>query len=219
MKQLLQEVEKRVREKFTDQEGSHDWQHIDRVRKNALLLQKSEGGDAQLIELAALLHDFSDHKYNGGDFLAGQQVVYALLKELNAPEKIAHAVAEIVGVVSYKGAQVPDEKTSLEGQIVRDADRLDAIGAIGIARAFAYGGSRGRALYDPAIAPTFHQTKEAYAQDKGHTINHFYEKLLLLQDRMETQSAKEIAAQRHQFMLHFLAQFKKEWAAENQDIS
>lgn len=219
MKQLLLEVEKRVREKFTDQEGSHDWQHIDRVRKNALLLQKSEGGDALLIELAALLHDFSDHKYNGGDFQAGQQAVYSLLLELNAPEKMAQEVAHIVSIVSYKGAQVPDEKTSLEGQIVRDADRLDAIGAIGIARAFAYGGSRGRALYDPAIAPTLHQTKEAYAQDKGHTINHFYEKLLLLQNRMETQSAKEIAAQRHQFMLHFLAQFKQEWAAENQDFS
>ncbi|MFM7643578.1 MAG: HD domain-containing protein [Sphingomonadales bacterium] len=218
MKQLLLEVEKRVREKFTDQEGSHDWFHIDRVRKNALLLQKSEGGDAQLIELAALLHDFSDHKYNGGDFQAGQQDVYALLLELHAPEKIAHAVAQIVGVVSYKGAQVPDEKTSLEGQIVRDADRLDAIGAIGIARAFAYGGSRGRALYDPAVSPTLHKTKEAYAQDKGHTINHFYEKLLLLQDRMETQSAKVLAANRHQFMLEFLKQFKNDWAAENPDI-
>lgn len=217
MTQVLIEVEKRVRQKFTDQEGSHDWFHIDRVRKTALLLQQTEGGDPLLIELAALLHDYSDHKFNGGDFNAAEREVYKLLLELNAPRQLALNVAQIVSIVSYKGAQVADQATGLEGQIVRDADRLDAIGAIGIARAFSYGGSRGRALYDPSVAPTLHQTKEAYAQDKGHTINHFYEKLLLLKDRMETPTAKVIADQRHQFMLAFLSQFKKEWDAENQD--
>lgn len=208
---LLAQVEQLVKTKFTDQEGSHDWFHIDRVRKNALLLQKTEGGDALLIELAALLHDFSDHKYNGGDFEAGSKAVYELLLDQKASEQMAKEVAKIVAVVSYKGALVRDEQTSLEGQIVRDADRLDAIGAIGIARAFSYGGSRSRALYNPAVAATLHQTKEAYAADKGHTINHFYEKLLLLKDRMETPTARKIAAERHAFMESFLTQFFKEW--------
>ncbi|MFM7006460.1 MAG: HD domain-containing protein [Flavobacteriales bacterium] len=215
MKALIADVEQRVREKFSDQEGSHDWFHIDRVRNNALLLQQTEGGDATLIELAALLHDFSDHKYNGGDFEAGSKQVYALLKELKAPEETATRVAEIVAIVSYKGALVADAQANIEGQIVRDADRLDAIGAIGIARAFSYGGSRSRALYDPLQPPTLHNSKEAYAQDKGHTVNHFYEKLLLLKDRMQTPTAKALATERHAFMLEYLAQFKKEWNAEN----
>jgi len=219
MQALLAQVEQLVKIKFTDQEGSHDWFHIDRVRKNALLIQQSEGGDALVVELAALLHDYSDHKYNGGDFDKGVQEVHALLLDLNSPEELASKVAQIVGVVSYKGAGVADQETNLEGKIVRDADRLDAIGAIGIARAFSYGGSKGRALYDAAISPTMHHTKEAYAQDKGHTINHFYEKLLLLKDRMETPTAQQIAAQRHTFMEDFLAQFMQEWNPENQDIS
>lgn len=219
MKTLLAEVEDRVRAKFSDQEGSHDWFHIDRVRKTALYLQSQEGGDAKLIELAALLHDYSDHKYNGGDFEAGAKEVQHLLLSLGTDPNLALQVAQIVNIVSYKGAKVADQSTSLEGQIVRDADRLDAIGAIGIARAFSYGGSRGRALYDPCIAPTLHASKEAYAQDKGHTINHFYEKLLLLKDRMETTTAQRLAAQRHAVMEQFLAQFKQEWNPGTQDIS
>ncbi len=219
MKTLLAEVEGRVRAKFNNQEGSHDWFHIDRVRKTALYLQSQEGGDATLIELAALLHDYSDHKYNGGDFEAGAKEVQHLLLSLGTDPNLALQVAQIVNIVSYKGAKVADQSTSLEGQIVRDADRLDAIGAIGIARAFSYGGSRGRALYDPSVAPTLHTSKEAYAQDKGHTINHFYEKLLLLKDRMETTTAQRLAAQRHAVMEQFLAQFKQEWNPGTQDIS
>jgi uncharacterized protein len=211
MPALLEQVENLVKAKFTDQEGSHDWFHIDRVRKNALLIQQTEGGDALVIELAALLHDYSDHKYNGGDFDKGYHEVLALLSQLQCPTPIALKVAQIVQVVSYKGAGVADQATILEGKIVRDADRLDAIGAVGIARAFSYGGSKHRALYNPAISPTLHQSKEAYAQDKGHTINHFYEKLLLLKDRMETSTAKQIAAQRHTYMETFLAQFMQEW--------
>ena len=138
---------------------------------------------------------------------------------MGAASHLALQVAQIVQIVSYKGAKVADQHTDLEGQIVRDADRLDAIGAIGIARAFSYGGSRDRALYDPSIAPTLHDSKEAYAQDKGHTINHFYEKLLLLKDRMETLTAQKLAAQRHAFMEQFLAQFKQEWNPGNQGIS
>ena len=212
MKGLLQKVEQHVKAQFIAQEGSHDWQHIDRVRRTALLLQQHEGGDPLVIELAALLHDISDHKYNGGDFEAGPKEVLELLSQFTCPEELANKVAAVVSVVSFKGALVTDSPTSLEGQIVRDADRLDAIGAIGIARAFAYGGSRNRALYLPEISPTLHSSKEAYAQDQGHTINHFYEKLLLLKDRMETKSAQKLAAERHEFMLLFLKQFKAEWA-------
>ena len=219
MKTLLTEVEDRVRAKFNNQEGSHDWFHIDRVRRTALYLQSQEGGSAELIELAALLHDYSDHKYNGGDFEAGAKEVQHLLLSLGAAPNLALQVAQIVNIVSYKGAKVADQSTSLEGQIVRDADRLDAIGAIGIARAFSYGGSRARALYDPSIAPTLHESKEAYAQDKGHTINHFYEKLLLLKDRMETPTAQRLAAERHAVMEQFIDQFKQEWNPGNQDIS
>ena len=219
MKTLLAEIEDRVRAKFSDQEGSHDWFHIDRVRRTAIYLQSQEGGNAELIELAALLHDYSDHKYNGGDFEAGAKEVQDLLLSLGADQILALQVAQIVNIVSYKGAKVADQSTSLEGQIVRDADRLDAIGAIGIARAFSYGGSRGRALYNPSITPTLHDSKEAYAQDKGHTINHFYEKLLLLKDRMETSTAQRLAAERHVVMEQFLVQFKQEWNPENQDIS
>jgi uncharacterized protein len=219
MSPLLKQIETIVRDKFSKQEGSHDWFHIDRVRRTALYLQSIEGGSAECIELAALLHDYSDHKYNGGDFDSGSREVLQLLRSLGASADLAQQVAQIVSVVSYKGAHVPDSMTSLEGQIVRDADRLDAIGAIGIARAFSYGGSKGRALYDPNIAPTLHQSKEAYAQDKGHTINHFYEKLLLLKDRMETPTAKKLAAQRHAVMEQFIVQFRQEWNPGNLDIS
>jgi len=219
MSPLLKQIDTIVRDKFSNQEGSHDWFHIDRVRRTALYLQSIEGGSAECIELAALLHDYSDHKYNGGDFDAGSREVLQLLRSLGESADLAQQVAQIVSVVSYKGAHVPDSMTSLEGQIVRDADRLDAIGAIGIARAFSYGGSKGRALYDPNIAPTLHQSKEAYAQDKGHTINHFYEKLLLLKDRMETPTAKKLAAQRHAVMEQFIVQFRQEWNPGNLDVS
>ena len=212
MNKLLEKVELHVKAQFIGQEGSHDWQHIDRVRRTALGLQKQEGGDPLVIELAALLHDISDHKYNGGDFEEGQKGVLNLLSQFDCPEELAIKVAAVVSVVSFKGALVMDSPTSLEGQIVRDADRLDAIGAIGIARAFAYGGSRNRALYLPEVQPTLHNSKEAYAQDQGHTINHFYEKLLLLKDRMETESAQKLASERHAFMLQFLKQFKAEWS-------
>ncbi|MEY3585377.1 MAG: hypothetical protein RLZZ243_441 [Bacteroidota bacterium] len=211
MTHLIDQVAQLVEAKFKDQEGSHDWFHIERVWKTALYLQSKEGGNADEISLAALLHDYSDHKYNGGDFDAGSREVLNLLNQLNCPFEIADRVAKIVQVVSYKGALVSDEATSIEGRIVRDADRLDAIGAIGIARAFSYGGSKERPLYDPSIAPLLHATKEEYSKSKSHTINHFYEKLLLLKDRMETATARQLAEERHQFMLDFLKQFDQEW--------
>lgn len=208
---LIDQVAQLVEAKFKDQEGSHDWFHIERVWKTARYLQSKEGGNADEISLAALLHDYSDHKYNGGDFDAGSREVLNLLNQLNCPFEIADRVAKIVQVVSYKGALVSDEGTSIEGKIVRDADRLDAIGAIGIARAFSYGGSKERPLYDPSIPPLLHATKEEYAKSKSHTVNHFYEKLLLLKDRMETSTARQLAEERHHFMLDFLKQFNQEW--------
>jgi uncharacterized protein len=211
MTELVAAIHAFVKERFLSFEGSHDWFHIERVWKTAKHLQKIEGGNIEVIELAALLHDVADHKYNDGDFSKGATVAYDLLIAKGASEQVAKEVAAVIAVVSFKGANVDDEEASLEGRIVRDADRLDAIGAIGIARAFAYGGSRNRPLYNPEIEPRMHDSKEDYYNSKSHTINHFYEKLLLLKERMATNSGKALAVERHQVMLDFLAQFKKEW--------
>jgi uncharacterized protein len=177
----------------------------------ACLLQEKEGGNRLIIELSALLHDISDHKMNGGKLNHGGTVAFELLRKLSCTTEIALAVKEIVDGVSYKGAKVPDEMIRLEGKIVQDADRLDAIGAIGIARAFAFGGNKNRALYLPDFKPKMHTSFEEYATAKSHTINHFYEKLLLIKDRLHTEAAKEIGSERHHFMESFLQQFYKEW--------
>ena len=209
---LVQTIQQFVKERFESFEGSHDWFHIERVWKTAKYIQSQEGGNLEVIELAALLHDIADHKYNDGDFQKGEKVAYELLISKGASEELAAEVSKVIGIVSFKGANVADEAASLEGQIVRDADRLDAIGAIGIARAFAYGGSRNRPLYNPEIEPRLHSSKEDYYTSKSHTINHFYEKLLLLKDRMETPTAKILAEERQKVMFDFLEQFKKEWS-------
>ncbi|MBM3431351.1 MAG: HD domain-containing protein [Bacteroidetes bacterium] len=210
MSELIESIKNKIQNQFKDQEGSHDWQHILRVYNMALYLQSVEGGNREVIELAALLHDVSDHKYNGGNFDAGWQVAKQVILDFGATEELANSVANVVKVVSFKGALVKDTDTSLEGKIVRDADRLDAIGAIGIARTFAYGGSKNQAIFLEDVPPVLHVSKEAYFKAKTHTINHFYEKLLLLTDRMETQTAKEIARERQHFMLSFLNQYFKE---------
>ncbi len=212
MNTLTQTIQQFVKERFESFEGSHDWFHIERVWNTAKYIQSQEGGNLEVIELAALLHDIADHKYNDGDFQKGEKVAYELLISKGASEELAEKVSKVIGIVSFKGANVADEAASLEGQIVRDADRLDAIGAIGIARAFAYGGSRNRPLYNPEIEPRLHSSKEDYYTSKSHTINHFYEKLLLLKDRMETPTAKILAEERQKVMLDFLEQFKKEWS-------
>ena len=200
-----------VKERFSDLEGSHDWLHIERVYKMATYIQSQEGGPLETIQLAALLHDISDHKYNGGDFNAGSSVAEELLINHGASALLAQEVAEIISKISFKGALVEDKKDHLALSIVRDADRLDAIGAIGIARAFSYGGSRNRPLFSPEVNPTLHSSQEDYFKSKSHTVNHFYEKLLLLKDRMETNTAKKIAAKRHDLMLDFIDAFKQEW--------
>ncbi|MBN1348331.1 HD domain-containing protein [candidate division KSB1 bacterium] len=187
--------------------SGHDWWHTWRVWQMAKRLAREEGADMFVVELAALLHDLADWKYTdanehaASDWLASQQV----------PRAIIRHVDEIVGTLSFKGAGVDSKMSSLEGKVVQDADRLDAMGAIGIARTFAYGGSKNRLLHSPEIKPVIHQTPEEYKQRVGTTINHFYEKLLLLKERMNTEPARKIAAARHHFLGSFLARFFDEW--------
>ncbi len=205
-----------VKDTLAGDGSGHDWWHIYRVWKMAVHLSESEGGDLFCIELAALLHDIADHKFHDGDLKKGPAVAAAFLREEGADENLIERVARIIGEVSYKGAHVPDAVSSLEAQIVQDADRLDAIGAIGIARTFAYGGSRNRPLYDPDLPPVLHHDFESYRKSENPTINHFYEKLLLLKDRMHTRSAQRIAEERHRFMELFLERFYEEWEAGDQ---
>lgn len=184
-----------------------------------MLINASEGGDPAIVELGALLHDMADHKLWGGDVESGVREIEAWLKADGLPESIVVPVVAIARCVSFKGAGVADEPLSLEGQIVRDADRLDAIGAIGVARTFAYGGSKGRLLFDPGVPPEIHNSFDAYKQSTAPTINHFYEKLLLLKDRMHTKAAKQLAEERHDFMVHFLKVFFSEWGIDPLDPS
>jgi uncharacterized protein len=215
MSNLIENIKNKIENQFKDQEGSHDWQHILRVYNMALHLHNVEGGNREIIQLAALLHDVSDHKYNGGNFEEGWRVARQVIIDFGGTEELANSVSDVVKVVSFKGALVKDSDTSLEGKIVRDADRLDAIGSIGIARTFAYGGSKNQAIYLEEVPPVLHDSKEAYFNAKTHTINHFYEKLLLLKDRMETQTAKEIAQIRHDRMVRFLNEFMSEINCES----
>lgn len=208
---ILQKLTAKVAEFFEQQHADHDFYHIQRVVKLAQEIQKQEGGDFFVITCAALLHDISDHKLNGGIMNDNGRVSRLYLEELNCEPEWINQICDIVDKVSFKGSGVADEAGSLELKIVRDADRLDAIGAIGIARAFHFGGARNRPFFVPDVAPNDHTTFEAYAQDKSHTINHFYEKLLLLKDRMETQTAKQIAVKRHHLMQEFVDQFHAEW--------
>jgi len=208
---LVAQVKNRIIEQFEDDATGHDWHHIMRVYNVSKFIHSTEGGDLETIELAALLHDISDHKFNGGKLDEGGKVAYNILIELGASEELAQKVKYIVDNLSYKGANTNVEMNSLEGQIVQDADRLDAIGAIGIARTFAYGGNRNQAIYDPNLDPKLHDTFEDYAKSKTSTVNHFYEKLLLLKDRLNTPTAKVIGEKRHGIMEDYLAQFHEEW--------
>lgn len=212
--EILKQTEEFVREKFKDTEGSHGWFHIDNVRKLALTIGKEEGADLFLIELAALLHDIADWKYNDNEIDAGPRLAREHLESLGVHRDVMDRVCNIIEQISFKGAGVKDEMDTLEGLCVQDADRLEAIGAIGIARCFAYGGSKGRLIYDPSITPTPHDSFDAYKNSIGTSINHFYEKLLLIKDRMNTGTGKRLAEHRHQFMVDFLKEFYEEWAGE-----
>jgi uncharacterized protein len=207
-----------LKEKFKTDATGHDWHHIERVYRNALFIQEKEGGDQQIIALTSLLHDIDDHKFNGGKLNNGKETAYALLIEFNFDKHIAQKVSELVDEISYKGNGVKDQMSCLESKIVQDADRLDAIGAIGIARAFAYGGNKNRPIYEPEMLPQYFDQFEQYANNKSHTINHFYEKLLLLKDRMHTETGKKLAMERDLFLKQFLTQFEKEWNFNKQDI-
>jgi uncharacterized protein len=200
-----------VKEQLKNAEGGHDWFHIERVYKNALLIAKAEDCNLEVVTLAALLHDIADSKFHNGDETIGPKIARAYLESNRVlPATVDHVIA-IIENISFKGGNFERTFDSKELYIVQDADRLDAIGAIGIARTFNYGGFKNRALYDPEIKPNLSQTKEEYKKNEAPTINHFYEKLLLLSDKMNTETGKKMAKKRHDFMLHFLAQFYAEW--------
>ena len=205
----------KIKSNFENDFSGHDWHHILRVYQNSLHIQSIEGGNLEIVSLGALLHDISDHKMNGGQINKGGEEASKILFEIGYDHSIIDQVAQLVDNVSYKGANVSDKAISIEQQIVQDADRLDAIGAIGIARAFAFGGNKNRPIYSPKVNPVLHNSFEQYAHSKSHTINHFYEKLLLLKDRMHTETGKKMAAERHEYMEKFLKQFYKEWNTEN----
>lgn len=200
-----------IRHRLKDDASGHDWWHIDRVRRTAVFLAKTEGADVGICELAALLHDIADWKFHSGDDTAGPKAARDWLTGQSAEENLIDAVCEIIAGVSFKGAGVATAMPTLEGRCVQDADRLDAIGAIGIARAFAFGGHFGRSMYDPDHPPELHASFEAYKSKSGPTINHFYEKLLLLKDRMQTATGRKLAEERHQFLETFLRRFFAEW--------
>lgn len=212
---IIQKTAEYIKQEFSADSSGHDWWHIYRVWKNAITICEHEKADPFIVELAALLHDLDDWKFNDtGDETPLR--AKAWLDSCGVEIPIADEVCEIIKHISYKGAGVENKMKSLEGFIVQDADRLDAIGAIGIGRAFAYGGYKNRPMYDPESAPQMHATFEQYKNSKSATINHFYEKLLLLKDMMNTPTAKKIAEQRHEVMLGFLDQFMKEW--EGRDV-
>jgi uncharacterized protein len=203
-----------VKEKLENAEGGHDWFHIERVYKNALLIAKNEACDSTVIQLGALLHDIADSKFHNGDETIGPKTARAFLESEATDEATIVHVVNIIENISFKGGNFEKKFSSIELDIVQDADRLDAIGAIGIARTFNYGGFKNRVLYDPEIAPNTSMTKEEYKKNDSPTLNHFYEKLLLLKDKMNTKTGKQIAEQRHRYMEGFLSQFYAEWEGE-----
>lgn len=203
-----------VKDTLKNAEGGHDWFHIERVLNNAKLIAKTEEANDFIIQLGALLHDIADSKFHNGDETVGQKVATEFLQYQQVNADVIEHVVKIIQNISFKGGNVEQQFHSTELDIVQDADRLDALGAIGIARTFNYGGFKGRPLYDPEIAPKLNMTKEEYKASNTPTINHFYEKLLLLKDRMNTKTGTEIAQKRHQYMESFLDQFYAEWNGE-----
>ena len=208
---VLEQTRAFVRARCDGESSGHDWQHIDRVRRMAVAIGREEGADLYVVELAALLHDVADWKFHDGDDEIGPETAASWLRSLDVDEATIAHVREIVGTVSFKGAGVATPMRTREGGAVQDADRLDGIGAIGIARAFAYGGYRGLPMHDPEAAPFLAASADAYKAHRGSTINHFPEKLLLLADRMNTATGRRLALARHAFMERFLEQFRAEW--------
>ncbi|PTM59760.1 HD domain-containing protein [Desmospora activa] len=207
---LVQKTAHYVKEKMMGEESGHDWWHVQRVWLLAQKLAIEEGADRLVVELAALLHDIADWKFHDGDETVGPATARAWLQSLQAPADVTDHVCRIIATLSFKGAHVVTPMETLEGAVVQDADRLDAIGAIGIARTFAYGGYVGQAIYHPDIPPVLHQSAAEYKQKRSTSLNHFYEKLFLLKDRMNTPSARRIAEERHRYMVKYVQRLADE---------
>ena len=200
-----------VKEKLEGAEAGHDWFHIERVWKLSKKIAEKEGGNLEVIELSALLHDIADPKFHNGDETLALKISKDFLEEIHVEGELIEQVLFVIKNISFKNRAEAPENPPLELQIVQDADRLDAIGAIGIARTFNFGGFKNNLMYHPEIKPNLGMNKEEYKKSNGTTINHFYEKLLLLKGLMNTETAKRIASERHDFMLQFLDEFYKEW--------
>ena len=207
-KKIITETEKYVKGFFENEGSGHDWWHIHRVRNLAVEINKSEGGNPFLVEMAALLHDLDDWKLKKDQ---KDSRTKEWLDEIKMEKSLANQIVQITQEVSFKGANVENKTTSLEAKIVQDADRLDAMGAIGIARAFAYGGSKGRLIYHPGIKTKMHSSFEEYKNSDSPTVNHFYEKLLLLKDRLNTKTAIQVGEKRHRYMQDYISKFFAEW--------
>ena len=213
-KTLIERTSAFVKQQLANAEGGHDWFHIERVFKNSLLIAKTEPVDLLVVQLGALLHYIADSKFHNGDETVGPKVAREfLISETVDNETIEHVI-KIIENISFKGGNFNTNFTSAELDVVQDADRLDAIGAIGIARTFNYGGFKNRSIYNPEISPNLNMTKEEYKHSTAPTINHFYEKLLLLKDKMNTPTGKQLAQKRHDYMVEFLDQFYGEWNGE-----
>lgn len=209
--QIIDNTRNFVMQTLKNAEGGHDWFHIQRVYNNARRIAEGEKADGFVVALGALLHDIADYKFHNGDESVGPRIAGEFLRKQQVSPEVVDRVVKIIENISFKGGNNHRTHTSPELDIVQDADRLDAIGAIGIARTFNYGGFKGRPLYDPNISPNLKMTKEEYKASTAPTINHFYEKLLLLKDRMNTDTGRKMAEERHQFMELFLDRFYEEW--------
>ena len=203
-----------VRKQLQNAEGGHDWFHIERVYKNAIAISENEKCNTMIVQLGALLHDIADSKFHNGDESIGPKIARTFLESEKVEAETINHVINIIENISFKGGNFEKKFNSIELEIVQDADRLDAIGAIGIARTFNYGGFKNRPLYNPAVPPNLQMNKEEYKNSEAPTINHFYEKLLLLKDKMNTETGKKMAQERHHFMETFLSQFYAEWDGE-----
>ncbi|PXY03084.1 phosphohydrolase [Marinifilum breve] len=203
-----------VKQSLANAEGGHDWWHIYRVWKTAKHLAEDEKVDMFVVELGALLHDIADSKFHNGDESVGPKKAREFLSSQQVHEDVIVHVEQIISNISFKGGKEAQKFKSPELDVIQDADRMDAIGAIGIARTFNYGGHKNREIYNPEIEPNLNMTKEEYKNSKAPTINHFYEKLLLLKERMNTKAGKAMAEQRHQFMEQYLDQFYREWEGQ-----
>lgn len=211
---VLNNITELLKTELAGEGTGHDWYHIDRVRNNAMHICREEGGDEFVVEVAALLHDIADHKFHDNADQLARERIQTILSSNEVDQSIIDQVHHIVENCSFKGGVEGNKMKSLEGLIIQDADRLDAIGAIGITRCFAFGGKVGNPIYDPEVPPTEFKSSEEYVKKRTHSINHFYEKLLKLKDGMNTESGRKMAEERHNYMESFLDQFYAEWKGE-----